>query len=112
MVYDANKGYGLQLTKFDEQYTDTIIYRDSKREIIELADKIILTFHNVGLMSQLNDMQGNAHYYKDDKFVEDELFANKFEIPAYFINLILSKYNLKVRGWENDIPKIDNKDTL
>lgn len=112
MVYDANKGYGLQLTKFDEQYTDTIIYRDTKREIVELADRIILTFHNVGLMSQLNDMQGSAHYYKDNKFVEDELFANKYEIQAYFINLILSKYNLKVRGWENDIPKIKNKDTL
>ena len=112
MVYDASKGYGLQLTKFDEQYVDTIIYRESKKEIIELADRIILTFHNVGLMSQLNDMLGSAHYYKYYKFIEDELFANKFEIPAYFINLILSKYNLKVRGWENDIPKIKNKNAL
>ena len=24
MIYDINKGYGLQLTKFDEQYQDTI----------------------------------------------------------------------------------------
>lgn len=109
MIYDAKKGYGLQLTKFDEQYLDTIIYRESKKEIIELADKIISTFNNTGLMSQLNDMQSNAHYYKDGKFMECELFNNKFEIPAYFINLILSNYGMKVRGWENDIPKIDSK---
>ena len=110
MVYDIKKGYGLQLTKFDEQYTDTIIYRDSKKEIIELADKILLTFDRKGLMSQLNEMQCNTHYYNaEGKIVEDELFGNKFEIPAYFINLILSKYGMKVRGWENDIPRVGSK---
>ena len=40
------------------------------------------------------------------EYPEDELFANKFEIPAYFINLLLSKYGMKVRGWENDIPRV------
>ena len=106
MVYDIKKGYGLQLNKFDEQYQDCIIYRDSKEEIIKLADKIILTFKNVGLIDELNEMQGNAHYYKGEDFVEDELFANKFEIPAYFINLILSKYGMAIRGYENDIPRV------
>lgn len=107
MIYDIKKGYGLQLTKFDEQYLDTIIYRQSKREIIELADKIISTFRNESLMSQLNDMQLNTHYFNaDGKMVEDELFKDKFEIPAYFINLILSKYGMCVRGWENDIPRV------
>lgn len=110
MIYDINKGYGLQLTKFDEQYQDVIIYRQSKEEIIKLADKIILTFRNDGLMSQLNDMQLNTHYFNaDGNMIEDELFKDKFEIPAYFINLILSKYGMKVRGWENDIPKINKK---
>ena len=110
MIYDIKKGYGLQLTQFDEQYQDTIIYRRSKREIIELADKIILTFRNDGLMSQLNDMQLNTHYFNaNGNMVEDELFADKFEIPAYFINLILSKYGMKVRGWENDIPRVKGK---
>ena len=110
MIYDIKKGYGLQLTKFDEQYQDTIIYRESKREIIELADKIILTFRSEGLMSQLNHMQEQTCYYNaNGKMVEDELFANKFEIPAYFINLILSKYGMCVRGWENDIPRINKK---
>ena len=110
MIYDIKKGYGLQLVKFDEQYQDTIIYRQSKGEIVELADKILLTFDQRGLMSQLNDMQSNACYYNaDNEYVECELFANKFEIPAYFINLILSKYGMKVRGWENDIPKVNRK---
>ena len=96
MIYDIKKGYGLQFTKFDEHYADTIIYRDTKREIIELADKIISAFRNEGLMSQLNEMQLNTHYYDaDNNYTECELFSNKFEIPAYFINLILSKYGMK-----------------
>ena len=111
MMYDANKGYGLQLTKFDEQYQDCIIYRDSKRSVIELADKIIRTFNwsGAGLMEQLNDMQQNAMYIKNGAYHQDELFDDKFEIPAYFINLILSKYGMAVRGWENDIPNFDNR---
>ena len=110
MIYNIEKGYGLQLTKFDEQYEDTIIYRDSKEEIIRLADKILLTFDRTGLMSQLNDMQSHTHYYDaDGNYTECELFSNKFEIPAYFINMILSKHGMYVRGWENDIPRV-NKD--
>lgn len=112
MMYDIKKGYGLQLTKFDEQYQDCIIYRDSKQGIIELADKIIRTFNwsGSGLMNQLNDMQQHTHYFKDGEYHYDELFENKFEIPAYFINLILSKYGMAVRGWENDIPNLDSKE--
>lgn len=109
MAYDIGKGYGLQLTRFDEQYQDTIIYRSSKRAIIELADKIIRTFNEIGLMSQLNDMQQNTMYIKNGSYHQDELFDDKFEIPAYFINLILSKYGMAVRGWENDIPNLDNR---
>jgi hypothetical protein len=107
MIYDIKKGYGLQLTKFDAQYQDTIIYRQSKREVIELADKILLTFDQKGLMSQLNDMQCNTHYFNAEGHItECELFKDKFEIPAYFVNLILSKYGMCVRGWENDIPRV------
>lgn len=109
MIYDISKGYGLHLIKFDEQYQDCIIYRDSKEEIIKLADKIILTFKNVGLVEELNEMQQNTHYFKDGEYHYDELFDNKFEIPAYFINLILAKYGMAVRGWENDTPNLDNR---
>ena len=30
---------------------------------------------------------------------EDEVFQDKYEIPSYFINLILKDYNMKVVGW-------------
>lgn len=108
MIYDISKGYGLQLIQFDEQYQDTIIYRDSKEAIIELADKIIRTFGHTGLMSQLNEMQGHTCYYDANGNYTRccKLFENKYEIPAYFVNLILSKYGMKVRGWENDIPRV------
>ena len=104
MEYNANNGYGLKLTMYDEQYQDCIIYRDSKSKIIELADKIIRSFGNVGLMSELNEMQGHALY--NDKmagFTEEELnkmcWSNKYDIPSYFINLLLKPYNMCVLGW-------------
>lgn len=110
MIYDIKKGYGLQLVKFDEQYQDTIIYRDTKRGVIELADKIISTFTNNSLMGELNEMQLNTHYFNENgEMKESDLFVDKFEIPAYFINLILSRYGMKVRGWENDVPKVRGK---
>lgn len=99
-MYDATKGYGLKLTKFDEQYEDCIIYRGTKREIIELADKIIRSFGKRGIMEELNEMQLEARYYGNNNNLEEkELFKNKFEIPSYFINLLLEKHNMKVLGW-------------
>ena len=50
MIYNAKNGYGLKLTKFDEQYEDCIIYRKTKREIIRLADNIMRAFDRKGLM--------------------------------------------------------------
>lgn len=100
MIYDATKGYGLKLTKFDEQYEDCIIYRGTKREIIELADKIIRSFNRRGIMEELNEMQREAMYCgNNNNLEENELFKNKFEIPSYFINLLLAKHNMKVLGW-------------
>ena len=99
-MYDATKGYGLRLTKFDEQYEDCIIYRGTRREIIELADKIIRSFDRSGLIEELNEMQSEAMYCgNNNNLEEDELFKNKFEIPSYFINLLLAKHNMKVLGW-------------
>ena len=100
MIYNAKNGYGLQFLGGDEQYQDCIIYRDSKEAIIRLADIIINSFgYNQGLMSELNEMQSNAMHLSNGKCVESEVFKNKFEIPSYFINLILKKYGMCVRGW-------------
>ena len=105
MIYNAKNGYGLKFTKFDDQYEDCIIYRDSKGAILELADKIIRSFGHRGLMSELNEMQGYALYNDKmaGKFTEEELkkscWNNKYEIPSYFINLLLKPYNMVVLGW-------------
>ncbi len=100
MIYNKKNGYGLQFLRGDEQYEDCIVYRETKEEIIRLADIIINSFgYNVGLMSELNEMQSNAMHLSNGKCVESEVFKNKFEIPSYFINLILKKYGMCVRGW-------------
>lgn len=98
MMYNAENGYGLKLTKFDEQYEDCIIYRDTKEGIIRLADNIIRSFDRKGLMNELNEMQSNA-CYKDENGGIGYVFENKFTIPSYFINLLLEKHNMKVLGW-------------
>ena len=92
-------GYGLVLTKSDPQYEDCIITRNSKSAIIELADKIIRSFGKVGLTEQLNEMQTEAMYCNNNSMEENEVFKNKYEIPSYFINLLLKEYNMRVVGW-------------
>ena len=99
MVYDAKNGYGLQFLKADVQYEDCIVYRNSKEAIIKLADIIIRSFGNQGLMSELNEMQCNAMIVSNGECIESKVFANKFEIPSYFVNLLLKKHNMKVLGW-------------
>lgn len=98
MIYDAKKGYGLKLTKFDEQYEDCIIYRSTKEGIIRLADVIICSFDKKSLLEELKEMQTETMYCGSN-LEENELFKNKFEIPSYFINLLLEKHNMKVLGW-------------
>ena len=99
MMYNAKNGYGLQFLKADEQYEDCIVYRNSKEAIIRLADIIIRSFGYQGLMSELNEMQCNAMTVSNGECIESEVFANKFEIPSYFVNLLLKKHNMKVLGW-------------
>lgn len=99
MMYDAKNGYGLQFLKADVQYEDCIVYRNSKEAIIRLADIIIRSFGYQGLMSELNEMQNNAMIVSNGECIESEVFANKFEIPSYFVNLLLKKHNMKVLGW-------------
>ena len=100
MLYDAAKGFGLQFVKFDEQFEDTIIYRDTKEEIIKLADIIICSFNRGSLIGELNNMQANSYGQDDEGNVKiPDTFKNKFEIPSYFINLLLKEYNMKVVGW-------------
>ena len=100
MNFNTENGYGLQFTKFEEQYQDNIIYRDTKEAVIRLADVIICSFNKKSLLEELNVMQSNSYVRDADGTVNmPKTFENKFEIPSYFINLLLDKYNMKVLGW-------------
>ena len=100
MRYDEKKGYGLQFTKFDEQSEDSIIYKETKEGVIKLANMIISSFDKGSLLEELNTMQAKSYIPKEDGSAKmPEIFENKFEIPAYFINLILEKYHMKLLGW-------------
>lgn len=96
MYYDVEKGFGLQFNK------EWIIYKDTKEDLIRLADCILSAIVNFSLMAELNNMQVYAHANEDCKEGDTPnrtVFDNKFEIPSYFINLILKDYNMKVLGW-------------
>lgn len=99
MMYDAKNGYGLKFTKYDEGHHDCIIYRSSKEALIRLADIIIESLTGKSLWAELNKMQTEACAVIDGEFVEPEIFKSKYEIPSYFINLLLKEYNMKVLGW-------------
>lgn len=96
MYYNAELGYGLQ---FDGKW---ILYRDKKEDLIRLADGILNAITGFSLISELNTMQAEAHANED--CIEGDtpnrtVFDNKFEIPSYFINLVLKDYKMKVLGW-------------
>lgn len=84
-IYNPEKGYGLSF--FDE----TFVYCQTKIELLGLIDNILMAFNKQGLFEQLNLMQYHAG--------ETEAFKNKYEIPSYFINLLLKEYHMKVHGY-------------
>ena len=96
MYYDVEKGFGLQFNK------EWIIYKDTKEDLIRLADCILSAIVSFSLMAELNNMQMYAHANEDcmeGDTPNRTVFDNKFEIPSYFINLILKDYNMEVLGW-------------
>lgn len=96
MYYDETKGYGLRFKG------DFIIYKDTKRELIRTADYILSAIVDFSLLNELNNMQMHAHANEDcieGDTLNHTVFDNKFEIPSYFINLILKDYNMEVLGW-------------
>lgn len=68
---------------------------ESIQETIDWLNELLLTVHDFSLMGELNDMQqwaGVSVFEKDEK----NRFNSKYEIPLYFINLVLHKYNLSI----------------
>ena len=96
MYYDAEQGYGLS---FSDKY---ILYNKNKENIISIANAILETITGFSLISELNTMQAEAHaneVCKEGDTPNHTVFDNKYEIPSYFINLVLKDYNMKVLGW-------------
>lgn len=87
--------YGIKILGHEEQYEDCIITRDSKQEILELADKFIsaTTNYKFSLIGELNRMQSEVGGLN---ISDDNVFKSKYTIPDYFINLLLEPYNLKL----------------
>lgn len=91
--------YGIKILGCDEQYQDCIITRDSKQEIMDLADKLVsaITNHKFSLMEELNTMQSEVGGLD---ISDDNVFKSKYTIPNYFINLLLEPYNLQIGIYE------------
>lgn len=60
---------------------------------IDWADTLLETMHGFSLIGELNTMQLNSGVHSGVPTV----FDNKYEIPFYFINLVLKDYNLKLK---------------
>ena len=71
---------------------NTHIELPSKKSAIQKADDIGRALLNVCILGELNTMQSEASITGQ----ENPVFTNKYTIPDYFINLVLSKYNMSI----------------
>ena len=70
-----------------------ILTYESKEGAIRAIDSILTAIAKVSLLNILNDMQMEV---VGDTFEPKSPFHSKWTIPDYFINLALSKYNIKL----------------
>lgn len=75
---------------------EPLISYDNRRTAIEFVNRILETICGFSLIAELNTLQSEACYGYDDQ-LNGTCLNNKYEIPDYFINLILYKYNLEMR---------------
>ena len=91
------------------------VTEDLRTDIINLADDIINSFYpETSLLLQLNVMQAEYEHAMITKFGSDKgdinysVFNSKYTIPDYFVNLILSKYNMKIEEVMERNPKTND----
>lgn len=73
-----------------------VLHNDSKKDAIMKLDAILSCVANYSLMSNLNDMQMEACDYEGSDYAPKAPWDSKWTIPDYFINLVLSPYNVKI----------------
>lgn len=97
---------GIKFINYDEQYQDCIVIRSSIKEAIDLADKMLKSIAKFSLMEELNKMQGEVLCNNKKQLTvadfEKTCFANKDEIPFYFINLILKDFGMCLTKIESE----------
>lgn len=69
---------------------------DTPKEVILWTENMLSAFKNYSLMNELNEMQGHAGANLWAKEEDATLFDNKYEIPLYFINLVLKEHNIQI----------------
>ena len=69
------------------------IVLQNKKNAIQKADNIGRALLGVCILGELNTMQTEATIDGN----ENPTFLNKYTIPDYFINLVLNKYNMKIK---------------
>ena len=69
-----------------------------KESAVRKADAIGSALLNVSILGELNTMQSEACNINNGE--ENPVFINKYTIPDYFINLVLRKYNMKIKPFK------------
>ncbi|MBK5076271.1 hypothetical protein IL308_05625 [Lactococcus lactis] len=66
----------------------------SSKEIFDWLNELLIATKDFSLLGELNEMQGHAGVRIGVK--NGTRFDNKYDIPFYFINLVIKEYGLKV----------------
>lgn len=67
---------------------------NSSKEIFEWLNELLIATKEFSLLGELNEMQGHAGVRIGVK--NGTRFDNKYDIPFYFINLVIKEYGLKI----------------
>lgn len=67
----------------------------SPEEIFNWINQVLLATADFSFLGELNEMQGHAGVELFSKEKKTR-FDSKYEIPVYFVNLIIKDYGLKV----------------
>lgn len=65
---------------------------ESQEIATKKADQMLCGLRKFSLVAELNNMQAEATQGVENS----KVFESKYSIPLYFVNLILSKFNMRI----------------